>query len=567
MLKVNVKKEVVHELNQILRAAVVKANFEGITVSQMEEWMESFLIEVPADEAHGDFATNIAMVGAKTIKLAPKLIAQKILENVSLEGSCFKRCEFAMPGFINFFLNNEWFHNVLNFILDRGCEFGKLSLGKGKKVIVEYVSANPTGPMHVGNARGGALGDCLAEILSWAGFKVQREFYLNDAGNQIEKFKKSLSLRYVNLFKNYDDFEMPPDSYQGSDIIELAKQFAQIYGDKFISCEEAVRQKALLEFALPNNVAALKSDLLKYRINYDVWFSESDLYKNNKILKVVEKLKQKGKTYEKDGAVWFNFTSCGGTKDEVLIRENSVPTYFAADIAYHYNKLVERKFDWAIDVWGADHHGHVARLKGALEILGIEPSKLEVVLMQLVRLVRDGKTVKLSKRSGKAITLNSLLDEVSVDAARFFFNLREANSHFDFDLDLAVSQTNNNPVYYVQYAYARICQLFKKAAMCEGLITSYNNLNYEFCEMERGLIKELVNFEEEIELAVSGLNSSIIAKFVINLATKFHKFYSSFRIIGESSDVFKLRLKICLAVKQVLFNAFQILKIQARSKF
>lgn len=570
VVKTNFKKAVVCELKQILKNAVNKSDFVGVSSNQIAEWFDSFVIEVPAEELHGDFATNIAMVGAKILKLAPSVIAKKLLDNVSLDGSSFKSFEFVMPGFINFFLNVDWFYMVLNGVLLKGDGFGKSNLGQGKRVLVEYVSANPTGPMHVGNARGGAIGDCLAEILSWVGFDVQKEFYLNDAGNQIEKFKKSLSLRYVNLFDQNKNFKMPEDSYHGDDIIELAREFAKIYGDKFIYCDETTRQNALVEFALPSNVDAIKSDLKSYRINYDSWFSEKKLYENGKVLEIVEKLKKLGQTYMKDGAVWFNFSSCGGEKDEVLVRDNGLPTYFAADVAYHYNKFITRKFDLALDVWGADHHGHVARLKGALKVLGVDITKLKVVLMQLVRLVKNGKTVKLSKRSGKAITLHFLLDRVGVDAARFFFNLREANSHFDFDLDLAVEQSNNNPVFYVQYAYARICQLLNKIDSVNFNLDDFLNkkikLNYEFVQIERVLIKLLVEFECKVQEAANSLNSSLIAKFTLELAAKFHKFYSSVRILGESNDCGFARIVLCKALKQVFFNAFSILKIEAKNK-
>ena len=563
MGQTGLRKQTMLELSILLKKAIDAAAFSE---NEAEQLKNNFAVEVPADVNHGDFATNLAMVGAKVLKTAPAKVAQRILAEVNLEGTSFERFEFAAPGFINFFLKNEWFKKTALEIEQKKGSFGKLNLGNNKRVLVEFVSANPTGPMHVGNARGGAIGDCLAEILSWAGFYVEREFYLNDAGNQIEKFKRSLSVRYLQLFDGGQNLQMPDDSYHGEDIIELASEFAKVYGEEFVQVPEKERQQALVEFALPRNVARLESDLKAYRIIYNNWFKESSLYENDRVSEVVNKLTELGHTFKKDGAVWFAFSRLGGEKDEVLVRENGIATYFAADIAYHYDKFIKRKFDLGINVWGADHHGHVARLKGALEALGVAPSNLKIVLMQLVRLVRNAETVKLSKRSGKAITLATLLSEVSIDAARFFFNLREANSHFDFDLDLAVSQSSNNPVYYVQYAYARVCQLLKKVDNLEALQEIWSKIDYDFLEVERNLIKSMVDFEVEIEVAAMNFDSSVVAKFAIELATRFHKFYSSVRILGEPEDKLAARVLICAAVKVVLENLFKILKIEARQK-
>nr|HNX63902.1 arginine--tRNA ligase [Oscillospiraceae bacterium] len=451
------------------------------------EPIPSFNIEIPNDKAHGDFATNAAMVCAKTFKLPPRKIAELICENVVLDGSFFEKTEVAGPGFINFFLGKRWFSMVVENVLTEKENYGKVHIGENKKLMVEFVSANPTGPMHIGNARGGAIGDCLASVLSWAGYDVTREFYVNDAGNQIEKFATSLEVRYLQLYK--DGVVLPEDAYQGQDIAVHSKNFADIYGDKYVEASSEERRAALVEYALPLNISKLKSDLMKYRIEYDVWFLESTLHESGKVLEIVEKLKEKGLTYEKEGAVWIKSTEFGAEKDDVLVRANGIPTYFAADIAYHYNKFIDRNFDKVIDVWGADHHGHVARLKGAMEALGIESSRLDVVLMQMVRLMRDGELVKVSKRTGKSITLVDLLDEVPIDAARFFFNLREANSHFDFDLGLAIEQSSKNPVYYVQYAHARICSILR-------------NLEAEGIKMRELSLKDfdVLNAPEEIEL-------------------------------------------------------------------
>ena len=426
----------------------------------------SFRVEIPADKSHGDFAANVAMVSAKAFRMAPRKIAELLLESISLNGTIFDRAEIAGPGFLNFFLKQQWFADVAETVLREKEQYGKTQTGAGKRALVEFVSANPTGPMHVGNARGGALGDSLAEILSWTGWDVQREFYVNDAGNQIEKFATSLEVRYLQHFD--PSVEMPEDAYHGADIVEHAENFIAAYGDQFVQADAKARRNALVEFALPKNIAGLERDLKKYRIVYDNWFRESTLHQNGQVKWVVDELTKRGYTYEQEGAVWFKATDFGADKDFVLVRANGIPTYVVPDIAYHYNKLMVRNYDKAIDILGADHHGYVPRLKAALTALGADANRLDVVLMQMVMLMRDGEVVKLSKRSGKAITLVTLLDEIPLDAARFFFNTREANSHFEFDLDLAVEQSSQNPVYYVQYAHARICSLLRAMAE-EGL--------------------------------------------------------------------------------------------------
>ncbi|MDE5995287.1 MAG: arginine--tRNA ligase, partial [Eubacterium sp.] len=394
-----------------------------------------FIIERPSNSANGDFSTNVAMAGARAFKKAPRAIAESIVNNLDLEGSLFDKAEIAGPGFINFFLSQQYYTEILKDIANKGEDYGKSDFGKGKKVLVEFVSANPTGPMHIGNARGGAIGDCLASVLDYAGYDVSREFYVNDAGNQIEKFATSLEVRYLQLYK--EGIEMPEDAYQGVDITEHAKAFAEEFGDQYVEAESADRRKALVDFALPKNIAGLERDLLQYRIKYDRWFKESSLHNDGSVTEVIDKLKSLGVTYEKDGALWFKASEYGNDKDIVLIRANGLPTYIVPDIAYHYNKLVTRGNDIAVDVLGADHHGYVPRMKAALTALGLDADRLNCVIMQMVRLVRDGEAIKLSKRSGKAITLTTLLEEVPIDAARFFFNLREPNSNYDFDLDLA----------------------------------------------------------------------------------------------------------------------------------
>ena len=451
-------KETQLELKKRIVNAVEKAMENGeLPKAEIPE----FIIEVPSNRENGDFSSNIAMAGARAFKNAPRKIAEAIQNNLELENTYFEKCEIAGPGFMNFYLGQSYYSAVVEDVLEKGEDYGKSDYGNGKRVLVEFVSANPTGPMHIGNARGGAIGDCLAAVLDQAGYYVEREFYVNDAGNQIEKFGLSLEVRYLQIYK--DDVEMPEDAYHGADITAHAEAFAKEYGDKFVNASTEERRKALVEFALPKNIAGLEEDLLKYRIKYNHWFKESTLHNNGAVDEVINKLKEKGVTYEKEGALWFKASEFGNDKDIVLVRANGIPTYIVPDIAYHYNKLVTREFDKAIDVLGADHHGYVPRMKAALTALGVDASRLDIVIMQMVRLVRGEETIKLSKRSGKAITLSTLLEEVPIDAARFFFNLREPNSHFDFDLDLAAEKSSENPVYYVQYAHASICSILKKA--------------------------------------------------------------------------------------------------------
>ena len=453
--------KLVKKAEQQLQEAVISAIKKAIEKNELPEAeLLPIKIEVPADRKNGDYSTNAAMAHARAFRLPPIKIANAIMENLELQGTYFEKCECAGAGFLNFTLSGKYYSDIIRDVLESGDMYGHSDKNKGKKALVEFVSANPTGPMHVGNARGGAMGDCLAEVLSWAGYETEREFYINDGGNQIEKFALSLDIRYRQHFG--DPVEMPEDSYHGQDIIDHAKNFAEINGDKFISATEEERRKALVSYALPLNIEGLERDLLKYKIKYDTWFHESTLHNSGEAKKVVELLTEKGFTYENEGALWFKAEQFGCDKDFVLIRSNGLFTYIVPDIAYHYNKLCVRNFDLAVDILGADHHGYVPRLKAALTALGVDPERLQVVLMQMVRLVKDGEVIKASKRSGKAITLVTLLEEVPIDAARFFFNMREANTHCDFDLDLAVEESSQNPVYYCQYAYARICSIFRK---------------------------------------------------------------------------------------------------------
>ena len=575
----NLVMEAKQQITAILTNALSAAMADG-TLPQGES--APFVVEVPADKKNGDFASNCAMVNARSFRKAPRQIAEAIVAHADLEGTYCDRIEIAGPGFINFFLKPQWFGDTVLAVLEDKDNYGKTAMGQGKKAMVEFVSANPTGPMHLGNARGGSLGDGLAEVLSWAGYDVTREFYINDAGNQIDKFGKSLSGRYLQHFKGEENVPFAEDLYQGGDIKELAEQYIAENGDSLLEAEAADREAALVAFALPKNIAKLESDLGKYRIKYDVWFKESLLHNDGSVKAVIDMLTEKGYTYEKEGAIWYKniqlqtemYLAEGKTqeeidklelKDDVLVRANGFATYFAADIAYHYNKFVTRGFDWVINIWGADHHGHVARMKCAMKALGIDPDRLDIVLMQLVRLIKDGEIARMSKRTGKAITLVNLLDEVPLDAARFYFNMREPNTHLEFDLDQAVSENSSNPVYYVQYAHARICSIIKALAK-EGIEAKMPNLDQLALlqdESEIELIRHLATFSDVIELSAKSLDPSKITKYALETATMFHKFYNACRVKGEEENLMQARLNLCIATGQVLRNVLNMLKINA----
>jgi arginyl-tRNA synthetase len=550
--------------------------------------LPAFNVERPADVSHGDFSCNSAMASAKALRNNPRVIGQMIADAAVLDGTVFEKIEVAGPGFLNFFISPLWFNETVGEVISSGSDYGKTELGKGKRVLVEFVSANPTGPMHIGNARGGALGDSLSSVLQFAGYEVEREFYVNDAGNQIEKFGKSLSIRYMQIadgnkadviasygdddvcrkiFEDEENFPMPEDVYKGVDIIEHAYNFYKINGDKFVNADEESRKSALVEYALPLNIDGLEKDLAKYRIVYDTWFRESSLHKSGAVKQIVDMLTDKGQTYEKDGAIWFKASDFGDDQDRVLVRANGIPTYFVPDIAYHYNKLVTRGFDKAIDILGADHHGYIARMKAALTALGVDASKLDIVIMQMVMLVRNGETVKLSKRSGKAITLSTLLDEVPIDAARFFFNLRDPNTHLEFDLELAIEESSNNPVFYVQYAHARICSILRRMEE-EG--TGYSNipvseLNFNH-PAELALIRHIAALPNCINEAAKDYNPSKITKYLCDLAQLFHKFYDNCKIKGEEENILQSRLSLCVATKTVFKNLLDLLKVDAPEK-
>ena len=573
----NPRKAALDAARELLTGAAKSAMSAG-TLPEAE--LPDFIVEIPGDVKNGDIASNLAMAGARAFHRAPRQIAQAIVDRLDLSGSPFDRVEIAGPGFISLFLGQAWFTDVLRAACSVA-EYGRTRTGEGKRYNVEFVSANPTGPMHMGNARGGALGDCLAACLDWAGYDVTREFYINDAGNQIQKFGKSLAIRYLQLYKGEEAVPLPEECYQGADIVERAKEFAAVHGDSFVDRDFEELKQALIDDALPKNIAGLQRDLGKYRIEYDVWFHESDLHKSGAVDEVIQLLMDKGACYRaEDGAIMYRSAQYAArygvanrkktddgseeeAKDEVLVRANGIPTYFAADIAYHYNKLKVRGFDRAIDVWGADHHGHVARMKGAMDAVGLDGSRLDVVLMQMVNLMRDGKPVRMSKRTGKAITLTDLLDEVPIDSARFFFNQRESSSTLDFDLDLAVRNDSENPVYYVQYAHARICSVLKKLES-EG-ITFAGADAVDAAVLtdptEQALLRMLSAFPAEIAAAAEKYDPARITRFVIDLATGFHRFYNACRILDAEPAVQQARIALCLAVRGVIRNVLTMFKV------
>ncbi len=548
------------QLRCIIEAAF-GTSFEKGDLPEAE--IPAFKVEIPADRSHGDYSANAALVGARVFRTAPPKIAAALQANIDLAGTYFESCEVAGAGFLNFRLSPAYYADILSDVNEKGDAYGSSDYAAGKRALVEFVSANPTGPMHVGNARGGAMGDTLAEVLTRAGYQTEREFYINDGGNQIEKFGLSLDIRYRQHFG--DPIEMPEDSYHGQDIIDHAVAFAEIHGDKYIHAEEAERRKALVAYALPLNIAGLERDLLKYNIKYDTWFHESTLHNSGAAKQVVEILTEKGFTYEQDGAVWLKAEQFGCDKDFVLVRSNGLYTYIVPDIAYHYNKLCIRNFDLAVDILGADHHGYVPRLKAALQALGVDPERLQVVLMQMVRLIKEGEIVKASKRSGKAITLVTLLEEVPIDAARFFFNLREANSHCDFDLDLAVEESSQNPVYYCQYAHARICSILAKMKEkgVEAVFADRDALCLLTAPEEKELIRHIAALTGEIVTAAQALDPSKITKYAVDLAALFHKFYNACRVDVPEEALRDARLSLCMATRSVMKTVLSMLKVAA----
>ncbi|MBM6911035.1 arginine--tRNA ligase [Oscillibacter valericigenes] len=541
-------------------------------------------VEIPKDTANGDFTTTFALAASKALRQPPRNIAQALLDHMDLTGSYFASAEIAGPGFLNFRLNDSWYAAVCEAVEAEGAVYGTNDGLKGQKIMVEFVSANPTGPMHMGNARGGVLGDTLASVLTACGADVTREFYVNDAGHQIDKFAHSIEARYLQIIQGEENVPFPEDGYQGEDIKDLARAYYEENGDKLVDVPEQERLDTLAQFGLSVNLPKMKTDLERYKIHYDNWFYESALHESGYVKETVDLLTERGWTYEKDGALWLrtadilrdHFRKQGkkeadieklDLKDDVLRRANGFYTYFAADIAYHRNKFAVRGFDRVINIWGADHHGHVARLKGALDAIGLDGDKLDIVLMQLVKLLRDGEVVRMSKRTGKAISLSDLLDEVSVDAARWYFNAKP-DTQMEFDLGLAVREDSENPIYYVEYAHARICSLLRTLGEENVSVPAQADVDMSLLtgEAERALLKQIAQFSEVIKLAARDYDPSYINRYLQELAGCFHRFYTACRIRGEEAAVRDARLKLADDTRIVLRNGLKLIGVEAPEK-
>lgn len=551
-------------IKDTIYANLAKAALEAQKAGELTfESLPNYVLEEPREKQHGDWATNLAMVLTKQARKAPRDIATILIKHLDTEGTFITASEIAGPGFINFRLDPNWLTGVIPEVLNLEADYGKVNLGQGKKVQVEFVSANPTGLLHMGNARGAALGDSLAALLAMAGYEVSREFYINDAGNQIYNFALSLEARYLQLMGQ--DVPFPEGGYHGEDLIDTVKGLIEKVGNKYLNVDQDLRREFLVRYALEEKLTSIRETLTDMGVHYDCWFSEQSLHDSGFVKDTMEKLEQQGYIYEKEGAQWLKSTLFGDEKDEVVVRGNGTPTYFAADIAYHRNKF-ERGFDRVINIWGADHHGHVARMKGAMSALGYDPENLQIILMQLVRLIQNGEVVRMSKRSGQYITLRELMDEVGKDAARFFFIMRDPDSTVEFDLDLAKAESSDNPVYYVQYAYARLCSILRQAAE-QGYNTAGIPQEGELKRLqsneERELLKKIAELPNEIEVAARLTEPHRLARYVLDLAGLFHSFYNSQRVLVDEEGLREARLGLVRSTKQVLANVLGILGVTA----
>ncbi|NLW07843.1 MAG: arginine--tRNA ligase [Clostridia bacterium] len=554
---------IIQETKRLLAAALMDAAAAARAAGEISyDELPDFVVEIPREKFHGDFATNLALLLARQARQAPRAIAAAIVQHFDLTQAGVAKIEVAGPGFINFTLDGKWLLPVLPAVLAEDEHYGWSNIGQGTKVQVEFVSANPTGLLHMGNARGAALGDCIANLLTAVGYEVTREFYINDAGNQIENFALSLEARYLQALGQEAD--IPEDGYHGIDLIDTVQHFLELYGDKYLDADPTLRREILVRFALEEKLAAIRQVLEDFGVHYDVWFSEQSLHDSGAVARAVADLEKAGYIYEKDGALWFKATRLGEEKDEVLVRQNGLPTYFAADIAYHRNKF-ERGFKWLINVWGADHHGHVSRLKSALKALGYDPDRLEVVLMQLVRLYQGGEVLRMSKRTGQYVTLNELIEEVGKDAARYFFVMLKSDSHLEFDLDLARSQSADNPVYYVQYAHARICSILRLARERGLQVPSAREADLGLLTepAELDLIKQIANWPDTVAGAALALEPHRLTRFAHELASLFHSFYTSCRVLADDPQVRNARLVLVEAARITLRNVLHLLGVSA----
>ena len=545
-------------LRNLLVSALEKSRAEGLITF---DGLPDFVIEVPRDEGHGDFSSNVAMLMARSARMAPRKIAEIIVGQIDRKLMAeLQNVEIAGAGFINFFLDQSWLYYLPALVIGMGERYGS-SPKQNLKVQVEFVSANPTGNLHMGNARGGAIGDTLANALSFAGYDVEREFYINDAGNQIEVFAQSLEARYLQLMGA--KIEFPDNGYAGQDVVDTVKNIIRDYKDALLVMSSEERQKFVVNYALKEKIEYIKTTLSNFGINYDVWFSETSLHASGQVNEVIDYLRGKGFIYEEDGALWFKSTLFGDEKDEVVIRANGLPTYFATDIAYHRDKF-RRGFDRVINVWGADHHGHVARMKGAVQALGYDEGRLDILLMQLVRLYRGGIVVRMSKRTGTTISLDELIEDVGKDAARFFFVMRSPDSQMDFDMDLAKEKGQDNPVYYVQYAHARIQSIFRQAAAAGVERKKVEEVDFSVLGTEEmQLLRKIADFPDEIAIVARTMAPQRIARYILDLAGLFHSFYNHHRVLNENHSLQDARLLLMETTRITIKNALTILGVSA----
>ncbi|MFP7219520.1 arginine--tRNA ligase [Bacillus subtilis] len=554
----NIAEQMKDVLKEEIKAAVLKAGLAE------ESQIPNVVLETPKDKTHGDYSTNMAMQLARVAKKAPRQIAEEIVAHFDKGKASIEKLDIAGPGFINFYMNNQYLTKLIPSVLEVGEAYGETNIGNGERVQVEFVSANPTGDLHLGHARGAAVGDSLCNVLSKAGYDVSREYYINDAGNQINNLALSVEVRYFEALGL--EKPMPEDGYRGEDIIAIGKRLAEEYGDRFVNEEESERLAFFREYGLKYELEKLRKDLENFRVPFDVWYSETSLYQNGKIDKALEALREKGHVYEEDGATWFRSTTFGDDKDRVLIKKDGTYTYLLPDIAYHKDKL-DRGFDKLINVWGADHHGYISRMKAAIEALGYEKGTLEVEIIQLVHLYKNGEKMKMSKRTGKAVTMRDLIEEVGLDAVRYFFAMRSADTHMDFDLDLAVSTSNENPVYYAQYAHARICSMLRQGEE-QGLKPAADlDFSHIQSEKEYDLLKTIGGFPEAVAEAAEKRIPHRVTNYIYDLASALHSFYNAEKVIDpENEEKSRARLALMKATQITLNNALQLIGVSAPEK-
>ncbi|ASZ63176.1 arginine--tRNA ligase [Bacillus subtilis] len=554
----NIAEQMKDVLKEEIKAAVLKAGLAE------ESQIPNVVLETPKDKTHGDYSTNMAMQLARVAKKAPRQIAEEIVAHFDKGKASIEKLDIAGPGFINFYMNNQYLTKLIPSVLEAGEAYGETNIGNGERVQVEFVSANPTGDLHLGHARGAAVGDSLCNVLSKAGYDVSREYYINDAGNQINNLALSVEVRYFEALGL--EKPMPEDGYRGEDIIAIGKRLAEEYGDRFVNEEESERLEFFREYGLKYELEKLRKDLENFRVPFDVWYSETSLYQNGKIDKALEALREKGHVYEEDGATWFRSTTFGDDKDRVLIKKDGTYTYLLPDIAYHKDKL-DRGFDKLINVWGADHHGYIPRMKAAIEALGYEKGTLEVEIIQLVHLYKNGEKMKMSKRTGKAVTMRDLIEEVGLDAVRYFFAMRSADTHMDFDLDLAVSTSNENPVYYAQYAHARICSMLRQGEE-QGLKPAADlDFSHIQSEKEYDLLKTIGGFPEAVAEAAEKRIPHRVTNYIYDLASALHSFYNAEKVIDpENEEKSRARLALMKATQITLNNALQLIGVSAPEK-